>query len=463
MAKQSSDENILGLVWDAYGTRRQGPQAMAQRQRARLAQMTAFARANSPYYRELYNGLPGRVEDPTLLPFTDKKKLMASFDNWVTDREVTIEKARAFISNPDLAGGQFLGKYLLAATSGTTGVPGIFLLDDRWWAVNLALSARMMTTWLTAGDFIKIIARGMRTATPIATGGHFIQFASTARQQQAGSRHAQTHRVFSVQRPLPELVAGLNAYSPAILKGYTSVISLLASEQEAGRLHIKPVLVIPEGERLSEEEFIRIARVFRGKVRSQYGSTEAGVAAYGCAEGWFHVDSDWIVLEPVDIDYKPVPAGVQSHTVLISNLANRVQPVLRYDLGDGILQRPDPCPCGDRLPAIRVQGRAADVLIFPVAYGERISISPLALGTLVDRALEVELFQIVQTAPTNLRVRLKPADGSDPERVWQSVRAEITRFLADNNLDHVTVERGDESPEQSPGGKYREIIPLRGE
>ncbi len=158
-----------------------------------------------------------------------------------------------------------------------------------------------------------------------------------------------------------------------------------------------------------------------------------------------------------------MPAGVQSHTVLISNLANRVQPVLRYDLGDGILQRPDPCPCGDRLPAIRVQGRAADVLIFPVAYGERISISPLALGTLVDRALEVELFQIVQTAPTNLRVRLKPADGSDPERVWQSVRAEITRFLADNNLDHVTVERGDESPEQSPGGKYREIIPLRGE
>ena len=224
MAEQLSNENILWLVWDAYRTRKQGPQAMAQRQRARLAEMAAYSLANSPYYRELYKGLPDRVVDPTLLPVTDKKKLMARFDDWVTDREVTIEKARAFISNPDLAGGQFLDRYLLATTSGTTGVPGIFLLDDRWWSVNLALSARMMTTWLTAGDFIKIFARGMRTATPIATGGHFIQFASTARQQKAGSRHAQTHRIFSVQRPLPELVAGLNEYSPAILKGYTSVI-----------------------------------------------------------------------------------------------------------------------------------------------------------------------------------------------------------------------------------------------
>ena len=453
-------ESLLGLILDAHRARKQGPQAMAQRQRARLAEMLAFARASSPYYRELYQRLPERVEDPSLMPVTDKKRLMARFDDWVTDRDVTIEKVRTFIANPDLIGRRFLDKYLLATTSGTTGTPGIFLLDDRWWAVNLALSARMMTTWLTAGDFIKIFARGMRTATPIATGGHFIQFVSTQRQQKAGSRHAQTHRIFSVHRPLPELVSGLNEYSPAILKGYTSVLSLLASEQEAGRLHIKPVLVITEGERLSNDEFIRIARAFRSKVRSQYGSTEAGVAAYGCAEGWLHVNSDWVMLEPVDADYRPVPPGVQSHTVLISNLANRVQPILRYDLGDGVLQRPDLCPCGDPLRAIQVQGRAADVLTFPASHGERVAISPLALGTLVDRTPGVELFQIVQTTPTNLRVRLKPADGADPERVWPAVHAEITRLLTDNKLEHVTVERAEEPPEQSPGGKYREIIPL---
>ena len=55
----------------------------------------SFARAHSPHYRELYQRLPERVEDPTLLPVTTKKELMARFDDWVTDRDVTLDKVRA--------------------------------------------------------------------------------------------------------------------------------------------------------------------------------------------------------------------------------------------------------------------------------------------------------------------------------------------------------------------------------
>lgn len=89
-------------------------------------------------------------------------------------------------------------------------------------------------------------------------------------------------------------------------------------------------------------------------------------------EGWLHVNVDWVVFEPVDADYRPVAPGEQSHTVLISNLANRVQPILRYDLGDSVLERPDPCPCGNPFPAIRVQGRSADVLTFRSPAGEKV-------------------------------------------------------------------------------------------
>ena len=142
----------------------------------------------------------------------------------------------------------------------------------------------------------------------------------------------------------------------------------------------------------------------------------------------------------------------------MSNLANRVQPILRYDLGDSIVQRPDPCSCGNPLPAIRVRGRSADVLTFPTEGGERASIPPLAFE--VDQVPGVELSQIVQTTPTSLRVRLRPGRGADPERVWQAVRGEITRLLAAYKLEHVAVERAEEPPEQSPGGKYRTVIPL---
>jgi len=71
-----------------------------------------------------------------------------------------------------------------------------------------------------------------------------------------------------------------------------------------------------------------------------------------------------------------------------------------------------------------------------------------------------ELFQILQTMPVSLRVRLRPAAGADPDRVWQAVHSEITRVLAQHGLDHVTVERAEEPPAQSSGGKYRAIIPL---
>lgn len=62
---------------------------------------------------------------------------------------------------------------------------------------------------------------------------------------------------------------------------------------------------------------------------------------------------------------------------------------------------------------------------------------------------------------TSLRVRLRLATGADSERVWQAAHTEIMRLLAERKLDYVTVERAEEEPEQSPGGKYRTIIPLQ--
>ncbi|GIW86327.1 MAG: hypothetical protein KatS3mg108_0651 [Isosphaeraceae bacterium] len=447
-----------GLFWtlrEAFASRK--PQKVAKRQRVRLAEMVAFARANSPYYRELYRDLPDKVEDPTLLPVTSKRELMARFDDWATDREVTIGKARAFAGNPDLIGERFLGKYTLDTTSGTTGTPGIFVLDDRSMAVVSAMALRTLRAWLGLGNFVRILAGGGRTAMTIAPGSHSATAVAAARLRKSASGRKRV-LVLSVHAPLSEMVSQLNEFRPAVLAPYASIARLLAGEQEAGRLNIRPVLMVLAAEGLPISEYDRIAKVFDAKVETSYAATECMFLSYGCGERWLHVDNDWAVLEPVDADYRPVPPGEQSHTVLLSNLANRVQPVLRYDLGDSIVLRPDPCPCGNPLPAIRVQGRSADVLSFPTDRGDRVSIPPLALE--VDHVPGVELSQIVQTAPTSLRVRLRPAAGADPERVWQAVWGEITRLLAAHKLDHVAVERAEEPPEQSRGGKYRTVIPL---
>lgn len=417
----------------------------------------AFARGSSPYYRELYRDLPERIEDPKLLPVTSKKALMGRFDDWVTDREVTIDKARPFVETPDLFGKQLLGKYLVITTSGTTGVHGIFLTDKASLSVIGPLFVRALRAWLGPRDIIRIVAaRGrigsiLAAGTPLATGVGVTRF---------GPRLGKAFRALSVHAPLPELVADLNAFQPAILTSYATVTKLLASEQEAGRLRLSPVLVLLVAEGLAPDEYDRIARVFDTKVGNSYAASECPFLSYSCGHGWLHVNSDWVVLEPVDADYRPVPPGQQSHTVLVSNLANRVQPILHYDLGDSVLQRPDPCPCGNPLPAIRVQGRAADLLTLSTKQGERIPMPPLLFGTSIYQIPGIEQFQLVQTGPGSLRVRLRLEADADPDRVWQAVHARIAGLLDQHKLGHVTLERAEEPPQESPGGKYREVIPL---
>ncbi|PZG22078.1 phenylacetate--CoA ligase family protein [Nonomuraea aridisoli] len=452
--------STLGLIRDARKALRQGPEAIAARRRARFAELVRHARAHSPYYQQLYRHLPNHVDDPHALPVTDKEKLMERFDDWATDREITLAKADAFVNDPSLAGDRFLGKYLLTTTSGTTGRRGIYVLDADCMNIAIALTLRALSPAFTPRVLLRILATGGRTAKIVATGGHFGAYAIEMRQVKTHPRRSRTARVMSVHTPLPDLVAELNDLRPAVLESYASVAALLTREQEAGRLRIKPAIVTVGAEGLAAADYPRIAGAFGAKLVNYYGSNEAPCFAYSCAEDWLHVHSDWVVFEPVDAEHRPTPPGELSHTVLVTTLYKRVQPIIRYDLGDRVLRRPDPCPCGNPLPAIRVQGRAADVLTFPSEHGDAVRITPLALETAAERVRGVALFQIVQETPTSLRVRLRAADGMDAEHVWLDLRRRLTELLADNKLAHVTVERDAEGPRQSAGGKIRSIVPL---
>ncbi|MGW5051431.1 phenylacetate--CoA ligase family protein [Actinokineospora sp. NPDC004072] len=451
--------NLPGLLWDARQARRGGPDAIAGRQRDRLAAIIEHARTSSPFYRRLYRELPERVTDPAALPVVNKQALMAHFDDWVTDPELTEKKARGFVNDPRLLGQRLLGQYTVTTTSGTTGTHGIFVQDSHALAVAGAMMARMLGSLLTARDAAKILTAGRRIALVVPTGGHFATTTAAARMT-ADPKRAKSVGVFSVHDPLPQLVDALNQFRPAILAPYATVGAMLASEAEAGRLHIDPTLIVLAAEGLPPAEYDRIAATFGATVGTSYAANEVPFLSYSCDQHWLHVNADWVILEPVDANHHPVPAGQPSHTVLVSNLANRVQPILRYDLGDSVLARPDPCECGNPLPAIRVQGRASDLLTFTTPTKREVTLSPLALATLVERIPGIDLFQIVQTTPTTLQIRLQPRSGAEPEQMWATVHGDITRLLVQHDLSHITVERAEEPPQQTAGGKYRAVIPL---
>uniref|UniRef100_UPI003F49062F hypothetical protein n=1 Tax=Nonomuraea bangladeshensis TaxID=404385 RepID=UPI003F49062F len=450
--------STLRLLADTRRAKKGGEQAMAARQRARLAELVAWARTRSPYYRHLYRDLPATGVELADLPVTRKSELMAAFDDWVTDPAVTFTAARAFADDPARIGQPFAGRYTLSTTSGTTGTHGIFLQDDRAAAVTGAMMARMLLSWLNAADVARIVRGGGRMALVAPVGGHFASTVAAARLR--GRRNV---AALNVQQPLSELVEALNAFRPAVLAPYASVGALLAGEAEVGRLRIDPALVMLTAEGLPLPEYARIAAALGAKVRTSYACNECPFLSYGCEHGWMHLNADWAILEPVDEQYRPVPPGRPSHTVLLTNLANHVQPILRYDLGDAVQARPDACPCGNPGPAVRVQGRAADLLIFPRPGhehdGDQVTLALLPLATLLEAVPGLELFQIVQSAPTALRIRLHPAPGADPDTIWHQIQTRMADLLARHCLSHVTIERASEPPQQSAGGKYRTVIP----
>ena len=450
-------DSVLRLLLDVRRASKGGAEAIAQRQRLRLAEIVNYARAHSPYYRELYARLPDGVDDAAVLPVTNKKTLMSRFDEWVTDRAVTLNEVRTFIADSARIGEHFPGGYTALTTSGTSGMPGVFLWDDRTMTVVNALMLRALRDWIRMRDVLKLVTHGGRMTLICATGGHYAEPIAGARLQHR--RGEDKVQVLAAHAPLAEMVGKLNAFQPDVLAPYASIAALLAGEQMAGRLRISPTVIVLSAEGLPEDGYDRIRQAFKVPVHHSYAATECPFISYSCEQDWLHVNGDWVILEPVDAEYRPVAAGTQSHTVLVSNLANRVQPILRYDLSDRIVVRPDPCPCGNPLPAIRVEGRTGDVLTFSTKEGGDVRI-PALMFEVVD-AVDVELFQTVQTAPDAMRVRLRLAAAADSDRVWHSVQTEIRRVLDQHGLAHVRVERADEPPEQAAGGKYRTVIPLQ--
>ena len=59
-----------------------------------------------------------------------------------------------------------------------------------------------------------------------------------------------------------------------------------------------------------------------------------------------HVADDLVILEPADADGNVVPYGQPAERMLLTNLFNLAQPLIRYDLVDAVTMTDEPCPCG---------------------------------------------------------------------------------------------------------------------
>lgn len=221
--------HILSMI---SGRREQS--AIAARQQTRLEDLVRYTKTHSPFYRKVYR------DKGYLQPIT-KHDLMAHFDDWVTDPEVSISSVEDFLREERHVGSLYMNRYAVFTTSGVTGKHGIFVHDIGALRVYTAPGiARNSLGLISPGYIFSLLSGGGRVAVVVATGGHFAGVAATEFARRFDSELSKRVRAFSVLMPLSVIVKELDEFQPAILFGYPTVLLLLAYEQRAREIGSPP-------------------------------------------------------------------------------------------------------------------------------------------------------------------------------------------------------------------------------
>lgn len=436
--------SLIIAMLNTYKGGKLNQEQLKKLQYKRLKKLVEYAKKNSPYFKELYKDIKDdfKLEE---LPPTTKIEMMKYFDSWITDDNISMKRIEEFTSAIDNVGRMIDDKYLIFKTSGSTGNPAIVLYDKQ--NIDVASAVAALRTFARKEDFKAFMKNGKRTAGVFANYGFYLA-CGMSRYLQLQMPKKKNKITVDVNVSEEQIIKELNEFNPSMLSGYPSNLALLSSFEE---LIIKPDVVITGGELLTEEIRKKLTDKFHCYVQTHYSCTEAGEIACECSEKHLHINEDWVIVEPVDKDNNPIPYGVRSDKVLITNLSNYIQPFIRYELTDRIIVHNEKCKCGKNTCWLEIEGRTDDILEF----NNGVLIAPMSFYKILEEIKEINRFQLIQRSEKKLELRLI---ADNREIAFHKAKEEIQNFLQSKGLLDIETFLSDELPQANKkSGKYNHV------
>jgi len=107
-----------------------------------------------------------------------------------------------------------------------------------------------------------------------------------------------------------------------------------------------------------------------------------------------HLTDDLVIVEAVNHAGDPVPTGVRSHKVYVTNLFNPIMPLIRYQISDEVTLLDEPCACGSVHRRIAdIEGRNDDTF----HYADGVSVFPHVFRSVLGREPTISEYQVRQT------------------------------------------------------------------
>ncbi len=397
---------------------------------ARLRDFLSDVGVHVPYYRRLFaeTGFdPGGVKslsDLGRIPLLDKPAIRANLHDLQSERAGALKRYN---------------------TGGSSGEPLIFYMGKDRGSHDVAAKWRATRWW------------GVDIGDPeIVVWGSPIELGAQDRFRVLRDRLMRTKLLPAFEMSsakLDEFVAEIRAMRPRMVFGYPSALAYIASHAAAKRqrlddLGIKVAFVTSE--RLYDHQRAQIAKAFGCPVANGYGGRDAGLIAHECPSGGMHISAEDIVVEIVDPEGNVLPVG-DSGEIVVTHLATREFPFVRYRTGDIGTLRNDLCPCGRGLPMLaEIQGRSTDFVVAEdgtVMHG-------LALIYILRDVPEIASFKIVQESRQRVRVQVVPASpltSTVNARIHEGFRARLGEGVEVQIEPVVEI-----APERS--GKFRYVV-----
>jgi phenylacetate-coenzyme A ligase PaaK-like adenylate-forming protein len=393
--------------------------------------LVRHARANAPYYAGLIEARAINPDTciPADFPLLTKSVLMANFDGIVTDRRVTKRIVADFLSRSVDPKERLFDELTVMHTSGTSGEIGYFLYSPADFSRLRAAALRSREEFRGYIPRFRTRFRRIRVAFYGATGGHFAGVTGVASMQRGLRKLFIDARAFEVNAPLAQAVRDINQFQPIALWGYTTALKMLAEEQRAGRLDLRPAAVVATGETVTKADLQFLSASFAGA---------RALSLYACTEhmmlGISNPDGETMTL----LDDNLVFEFHEDHSV-ITNLFNYTLPLIRYRMSD--ILRPVSPPAAPRIIIQSLVGRAEQLPQFVNAAGTKDFISPHTINEIfVDG---VTRFQMQITGPASFRFPICVDRSLDAERRAAAVvgtTARLREILAQKGLSNVAFE-----------------------
>ena len=406
------------------------PEQLKALQVERLRALLTEAGRSVPYYRDLYRAQGfdpaqvGSIADLQRLPFLTKPLIRARSD--------ALKHEQA----------QGLARF---NTGGSSGEPLVFFIGNERVSHDVAAKWRATRWW------------GVDIGDPeIVVWGSPIELGSQDRLRSWRDKLLRTELLPAFEMSdakLDGFIAAIRRRRPKMLFGYPSALSHIAghAEKRGQRMDDLGIQVaFVTSERLYDEQRATIGRVFGCPVANGYGGRDAGFIAHQCPQGGMHLTAEDIVVEIVDREGQVLKPG-QPGEIVITHLATRDFPFIRYRTGDVAVLGAERCACGRGLPLLKeIQGRATDFLVAAngtVMHG-------LALIYILRDLPGVQQFKIVQESLLQTRILLV-TDRAFVETCTGDIVRKVKERLG--QAVNVTLDRVDDIPPDK-SGKYRYVV-----